>query len=493
MSDKSEKIYEGITNIDDKIIEEAQHVSASVSTPVSTSAPTFVSGKARGIRPHSWWMSAVAAVLVMVIALGIILRPGGNGSIAVGAIAEPDYPEMPAFPTDENAKDYHDRYIAWADSIKQSREYTVPEALSTFTEDIVQEYLHDAGETNRVVSPVNLYLSLCLLAEVTDGNSRSQILSLLGTDSVQTLRKRAADLWNASYRDDGTFTSVLANSVWLNDRISFKQKTMDTLADKYYASSYRGVMGSAEFDKMLQDWINARTGNLLEEQTQDLKMDPSTIMALVSTINFHAAWDDEFFEKVTSESVFHAPSGDVTVDMMHGGADVYYQGEKFGAVSRRLARFMGDMYFILPDEGVSIDELLADPEALRFLGSRTDWENTSSPMIHLSLPKFDVVSDLELIDGLAKLGITDIFDPSVSDFTPMTEDVDELYVSTAEHAARVAIDEEGVIAAAYTVYMVAEGAALMSDEIDFVLDRPFLFVIAGPSDQTLFVGIVNQP
>ena len=73
MSDKSEKIYEGITNIDDKIIEEAQDVSASVSTPVSTSAPTFVSGKARGIRPHSWWMSAVAAVLVMVIALGIIL------------------------------------------------------------------------------------------------------------------------------------------------------------------------------------------------------------------------------------------------------------------------------------------------------------------------------------------------------------------------------------------------------------------------------------
>ena len=44
---------------------------------------------------------------------------------------------------------------------------------------------------------------------------------------------------------------------------------------------------------------------------------------------------------------------------------------------------------------------------------------------------------------------------------------------------RVTIDEEGVTAAAYTV-MAAAGAAMPpEEEMDFVLDRPFLFVIQG--------------
>jgi hypothetical protein len=32
----------------------------------------------------------------------------------------------------------------------------------------------------------------------------------------------------------------------------------------------------------------------------------------------------------------------------------------------------------------------------------------------------------------------------------------------------------------------------LQDEIDFVLDRPFLFVITGEDGLPLFIGIVNQ-
>lgn len=58
---------------------------------------------------------------------------------------------------------------------------------------------------------------------------------------------------------------------------------------------------------------------------------------------------------------------------------------------------------------------------------------------------------------------------------------------------RVMIDEEGCTAVAYTV-MAAVGAGMPPDEeIDFTLDRPFLFVITGDGELPLFVGIVNQP
>jgi serine protease inhibitor len=55
------------------------------------------------------------------------------------------------------------------------------------------------------------------------------------------------------------------------------------------------------------------------------------------------------------------------------------------------------------------------------------------------------------------------------------------------------IDEEGCTAAAYTVMLAAGAARPPEEKVDFVLDRPFLFVINGQDGQPLFVGIVNQP
>ena len=81
----------------------------------------------------------------------------------------------------------------------------------------------------------------------------------------------------------------------------------------------------------------------------------------------------------------------------------------------------------------------------------------------------------------------------MADFSPMTSEVAEIFLSKADHAARVAIDEEGVTAAAYTVMMMAGAAAPPEEEMDFVLDRPFLFAITGYDGLPLFVGVVNQP
>ncbi|MBO7739637.1 MAG: hypothetical protein J6S18_04620 [Oscillospiraceae bacterium] len=151
------------------------------------------------------------------------------------------------------------------------------------------------------------------------------------------------------------------------------------------------------------------------------------------------------------------------------------------------------MKLILPDEGVSVDELLADDEAMRFMLSREGWDNSKFLIVNMSVPKFDVVSDIDLADGLKSMGITDVFDPNVSNFTPMTADMDGIAVSQAKHAARVTIDEEGCTAAAYTVIAMAGGAMPPDEEVDFVLNRPFVFVLTSMDGLPLFTGVVNNP
>lgn len=390
---------------------------------------------------------------------------------------------------------FWDAYELW-DNDKRARRTLLEDyegELNPFFTASIRQFLADSQGQNKIYSPVNVYMALSMLTEVTNGESREQILALLGFDSVEELRAQANVIWNANYQNDGANTSILASSLWLNEDVNFVQTTMDSLAENYYVSTYQGVMGSDELNYALQSWLNEQTGGLLGEQAADVSLDKDTILALATTINFHAGWNDEFFPEATQSGVFHGIDGDIECDFMHQDQSMYYWGEKFSAVAKYL-QSDGNMWFILPDESVSIDELLQDEQAMAFiLGDKYEWENNEYVTVHLSVPKFDVSSDLDLTSGMKALGVTDVFDPAVSDFTPMTLDMGEIYLSQAEHAARVKIDEEGCTAVAYTV-MAAVGAGLPpEEEIDFVLDRPFIFVITGNGELPLFVGIVNRP
>jgi len=454
--------------------------------------------------------------LAMLLALACVLSPAGCAGQSSGKetkmdkallshlIASPEYPEMARYPNEmayfSKSGEFDDEgfdkvYTAWREDRMAQRDQPegYSDGLDVFFARSIRQVLSGAGDDNKVYSPLNVYMALAMLAEVTDGGSRQQILDLLGADGIDSLRAQAKAVWNANYCDDGAVTSVLASSLWLNESIRFVQSTMDSLAEHYYASSFKGEMGSDEFNEALQGWLNEQAGGLLEEQAAGVTMDPETIMALATTIYFRAKWAQEFSENATEQDTFHAPGGDMTCDFMHqSGTRNYYWSEKFSAVAQRLEG-SGHMWFILPDEGVTPEELLSDGKVTEFILADGDWAENRFLVVNLALPKFDVVSDTDLIPALKALGVSDVFDIGASDFTPMTADTDEIFLSQAEHAARVAIDEEGVIAAAYTV-MISAGAAMPPDEeIDFVVDRPFIFAITGADGLPLFVGIVNRP
>ena len=258
-------------------------------------------------------------------------------------------------------------------------------------------------------------------------------------------------------------------------------------------------MGSAAYDALLQSWLNEQTGGLLKEQAAGLHMEPETVLALATAIYFKAPWVGEFQAYFTKDGSFFGPDGEEQVSFLHGSREIpWYWGERFSAVALGMENG-GEMWFLLPEEGLTPEELLEDEELMDFLllRDKNEWEKQKDPLVRLTIPKFDVSSDLELSAGLRALGLTDAFDPKCSDFTPLTRELEELYVSRVQHAARVKIDEEGCEAAAYTEIEVAAGEACIDEPepevIDFILDRPFLFVITNAGGLPLFVGVVNRP
>lgn len=434
--------------------------------------------------------------------------PGATGKAL--CLVKAEYPQMQPFPREEAYQDeatgewdhsaYEEDYEKWIHSRSQLRR-DLPEGynrgLTAFFERSAKELLRpESGEEeeNRVYSPLNLYFALSMLAETAGGDTRQEILKLLESNSVESLREKTADLWTANYVDDGRVTQILSNSFWLNESLSYHQETLDLLAKEHRASSFSGKMGSAELDRALQDWINEQTGGLLEESVEGVKTDPRTVIALVSSLYFKAGWVDEFSPEMTEEQVFYAPSGEERCLFMRETQDMglLYEGDQFSAVIKQLSE--GHMKFLLPKEGVSPYSLLEDPQALEFLFSQNQWESVRDCTIHFALPKFDVTSDLDLISGLKALGVTQTFDQTAADFSPLT-DTPGTYLSKAQHSARVMVDEEGCAGAVYTVLLQECGGALPEEqeEIDFILDRPFLFSVSGIDGETLFVGIVQHP
>lgn len=413
-----------------------------------------------------------------------------------GLIGQPDYPEYPPYPNDSMSyfgSSDEDAYEAWRDSFRvRAALASHQEELTPFLTASAAQVLSGSGVQNRIYSPLSLVMALAALAEATGGDTQAEVLALLGCSDIDAVRQLASDLWNANYVDDGTMTRTLATSLWLNETVAFRQETIQSLAKHHYAASYRGKIGSPEMNSALQKWLNDNTMGLLSDQVSGVTLPPDTVLALANTIAFSARWDSTFNPDANVQDVFHTPNGDVTCDFMRSSArSRLYWGENFQAVQRSFD-MGGRMWLILPDEGVTTNDLLQDEECLALI-TQGLLPDSREMMIHLSLPKFDVSSQMELSGAIRALGVTEAFSPE-ADFSPLTGADIPVWLSQVRHDARVVIDEEGCKAAAYTVMILAGAAPPQEwEEIDFVLDRPFIFVITGANDLPLFVGVVNQP
>ena len=511
-------LFDAITGIDDDLIAET------ADTPVQN-------------RRKPYWFTAVAALLVLAIGIGAVLGgngiPGTTGPIQIGShptsththptqstpityptlpkpsgitppeslqlanlVAAPEYPKMIQKPDDDDYDDRNEFNIAYEEWLACLRQhYDQPngyaDSLTDFFWTSIAEFLQ--GEGNPTYSPLNVYMGMAMLAETAAGNSRQQILDLFGLETIEQLREQASHVWNANYCDDGETSLLMANSLWLDDYYSFHQNTTDLLSSHYFASSFHGNLGTSEMNQQLQSWLNANSGGLLKDQTQSMKFDPLTVFGLASTMYFTAGWTDKFSDSKTKNAIFHADGKDLLTPFMNGTQeDYYFWSENFGAVRLTLTG-NNAMWLILPDEGYTVADILASDDYLRMTMDPWNWENRRKHEIHLSLPKFDIVSQQNLIDGMKNLGITDIFDSNVSDFTALT-DTPNLCVGQINHSTRVAIDEEGCMASSIFVYLgYGTGYPTEHEELSFVVDRPFLFVITGRGRLPLFTGIVNEP
>lgn len=417
------------------------------------------------------------------------------------SLSEPIYPEFPQQPQwpEEGGGEAWDAY--WRDydayndalSAIRSAGMTGAEqgAVNAFAAKSLPLAIAGHEGESTVYSPLSLWSALAMLAQCAGGDSRQQVLDALGADSVDSLQETTSHIWRALYTDDGLSSLILGNSIWLNSNLqgTYVQETLDTLAQKYFAGAYSVPMGTYIADSAVTNWVDRQTNGLIGGDAPVVETLPETLALLVSSLYYRAAWMDEFSASQTREDIFTDAAGqECKVDFMHKTRDANFLRLN-NCQAASLNTRLGEMVFVLPDEGVTPESLLQGPDFLASLdlnGDKVIWGE-----VQWSVPRFDVNSDLDLMPALKSLGITDLPDRYKADLSALT-DLDA-FLSDAKQLARVKVDEEGVEAAATTILMgEVTGAPPQPTEVCVMdLDRPFLFVIRAEGIP-LFVGIVNQ-
>lgn len=445
------------------------------------------------------------ALVVSILAVGmtVVLYSRGSNLVKRYEVVGAEYPKLAKNPDGKKylfGLGYDKDQEKWFENYEKLKG-TYVEELHTFVENTVDTLMPYSENDNVLYSPSNLYMTMSLLAEIAGGNTRQQILDAMFVDNIEQVRDNAKMLWEANYWDDGVTCSILGNSMWLNGEMQYNEDTLDNIKSNYYASVFSGDVKDKKYEKAMKKWISEQTKGMLDNYAEELEM--SDCANLVSTIYFNGKWAEEFSEEDTTEDVFHANAGDITCKFMHNKEEhTVVCGDKYLAVKLNY-KGRGSMVVILPDEGFSVKDIMSDKSYLELFEilsrdrngnlSEAEYNNRiATKTVNLSMPKFDVSQSNDIREELMKIGITDAFDANKADFSELTSDT-QVYLDQALQAVRVTTDEKGTEAAAYTFIGLKNGASMPAEEIEFVVDRPFIFAMLDDEVNINFMGIVNQP
>ena len=335
-----------------------------------------------------------------------------------------------------------------------------------------------APDENIVVSPYSAGVALSMVAEGAEDQTRAEFDTALNGCLF-----KAVDLGN-----NDTITVKSANSVWITDDFSVRNRFVGILEDDFKAEVVNLNFADPATVRAINNWCSENTDGKITEIVD--RLNPGMVMLLINALYFNAPWVDAFLVENTKDGVFHAKNGDVQVPMMSKIERMNY-AEYQGAQMVELP-YEGDryaMYVVLPPAGVSPDKMIS-------YVNENLYDQAMSMMtaekVRLTLPKFKLETEMVLNKTLQNMGIKTAFTPAAN-FKGIAE-MGSLVLDQVKQKCYIDVSEKGTEAAAVTSVGIRMTSVRPETVYTMNVDRPYIFFIADRTNgNILFAGRVMRP
>ncbi len=335
-----------------------------------------------------------------------------------------------------------------------------------------------SDKTNETFSPLSLYLALSMVTQGAGGTTSDEFMDVLNAKNTAALAREATELLALNHDDESGVLNI-ANSIWLDRAFDVKEGYQKRLEQDYNAAAEKVNMRDANDLKRISSWIAARTNDLIQ-----VSFEPSdSVMKLVNTVYFKSKWMNAFPLENTIDAPFYLGGDDKVMvpamrQTLHGS---YVKNDLFEGASLYF-KDGSRLRIMLPQKDKTTADVIANLHNLNTYAKQASWYD-----INWQLPRFAFSSNHDCIDNLKKLGLHAAFTPA-ADFSGIGED---LMISGVSQLNRIQIDETGGEAASATIIDVK--ATAMPPEVNFIVNRPFVFVLETKDGLPLFVGQVQNP
>lgn len=260
--------------------------------------------------------------------------------------------------------------------------------------------------------------------------------------------------------------------------------------DYYDSQIYRAPFNN-NTKGQINDWVKKETDGMIPQILEEA-LPEEAMMYLVNALSFDGKWQSPYYEWQMEDAIFTTESGEKQ-DAVYMNEEIwsYLQMENATGFIKPYLENQYAFVALLPKEGMSMEDFLKTLDGETLIQTL---ENQQSVMVKTKLPKFSAEYASAFNDSLKNMGMTDVFDPFISDFSLMAvSSKGNLYISDVIHKTKIDVNEQGTKAGAATVVEVCAEAALETEEPpepkEVYLDRPFFYMIVDTEQNfPIFMG-----
>ena len=363
----------------------------------------------------------------------------------------------------------------------------VAESNNNLAYNLLDEGIKAAKEDENLFQcPLGAAVSLGMLVNGAEGETMTEIMRFLGDVNVED--------YNSFYRlmadrlpgMDDRVVFALANSLWIDSRLSVKEQYKNILKDSFDADIYPCSLGTYETMERINGWCSGKTRGLIP---RFLQSPVEGTFALFNAVYFNGRWKCPFPKDKTRDCLFSiGRDNNINVPMMHLDRyeTSYIEGEGWEALQLPYGNESFRMEIMLPAKDSSVEDVM---QILLNSGqwSENEWEEVYATV---NLPKFKISQKSELVPLLQGLGLKSVFSGE-ADFKGISGS--SFNVDRMVQESFIEVNEEGTVATSVT-HIDGWAASKMPRPINFFVNRPFIFFIKEKSTGAIiFSGVIRRP